>query len=65
MQSQNQIPPGFCPPTQSYPVPQQQKSSLEDTLKAFMQITGQSIAEIKNSTNMNTQAIAKLENQMG
>ena len=30
-----------------------------------MQVTGQSIVKIKNSTNMNTQAIAKLENQMG
>jgi len=30
-----------------------------------MQITGQSISEVKNATMVNTQAIAKLEVQMG
>ena len=30
-----------------------------------MQLTGQSIVEIKNSNHLNTQAISKLENQVG
>jgi len=33
---------------------------LEDTLKAFIQITGQSINDVKNATMVNTQAIAKM-----
>uniref|UniRef100_A0A2N9FDC3 Uncharacterized protein n=1 Tax=Fagus sylvatica TaxID=28930 RepID=A0A2N9FDC3_FAGSY len=78
MHSHNQFPPGFRPPMQSYltpshipqstpqfVAPQQQQTSLEDSLKAFMQLTGQSIVDIKNSTHLNTQAIVKLENQMG
>jgi hypothetical protein len=78
MHSHNQFPPGFRPPIQSYltpshipqstpqfVAPQQQQTSLEDSLKAFMQLTGQSIVDIKNSTHLNTQAIVKLENQMG
>jgi hypothetical protein len=35
------------------------QSTLEDILKAFMQLTGQSINDVKNSTMVNTQAIAK------
>jgi hypothetical protein len=32
---------------------------------AFMQLTGQSINEVKNATMVNTQAIAKMETQIG
>jgi hypothetical protein len=34
---------------------------MEDALKAFMQLTSQSISELKNATMVNTQAIAKME----
>jgi hypothetical protein len=39
--------------------------SLEDTLRDFMKMTGQSINDVRNSTMVNTQAISKLEMQMG
>jgi hypothetical protein len=35
--------------------------SLEETLKDFMKMTGQSINDVRNTTMVNTQAIAKLE----
>jgi hypothetical protein len=38
---------------------------LEDTLKAFMQLTGQSISDVRNATMVNTQVIAKMEVQIG
>jgi len=38
---------------------------LEDTLKAFIQLTGQSNNDVKNATMVNTQAIAKMETQIG
>jgi hypothetical protein len=37
---------------------------LEDTLKAFIQLTSQSINDVKNATIVNTQAIAKMETQI-
>jgi hypothetical protein len=37
---------------------------LEDTLKAFMQLIGQSINDVKNATMVNTQEIAKMEIQI-
>jgi len=40
------------------------QSTLEDTLKAFIQLTGQSINDVKNATMVNTQAIAKMETQI-
>jgi len=39
--------------------------TLEDSLKAFMQLIGHSINDMKNATMMNTQAIAKMETQIG
>jgi hypothetical protein len=39
--------------------------SLGDTLRDFMKMTGQSINDMRNSTMVNTQAISKLEMQMG
>jgi hypothetical protein len=75
-QAHNQYPPGFRAPPQnqfsssSRSTPQfvaqpRQQSSLEESLKAFMQSTQQAIQEIRSSTQMNTQAISKLENQVG
>jgi hypothetical protein len=79
-QSHTQYPPGFhqpvhqqSRPTQlapSYQDPTQAPASssqsiLEDTLKAFIQLTGQSINDVKNATMVNTQAIAKMETQIG
>ncbi|XP_062158732.1 uncharacterized protein LOC133866209 [Alnus glutinosa] len=78
-QAHNQYPPGFhhpvhhhscqAPPALAYQPPTQaqassSQSTLEDTLKAFMQLTGQSINEVKNATMVNTQAIAKIEVQI-
>jgi hypothetical protein len=37
---------------------------LENTLKAFMHLTGQAISDMKNATMENTQAIARIEGQM-
>jgi hypothetical protein len=79
-QALNQYPPGFhqpvhhqgCPaqPTLAYQAPSQAPTSssqttLEDTLKAFIQLTGQSINDVKNATMVNTQSIAKMETQIG
>jgi hypothetical protein len=57
-------------PTSAYQAPNQapassSQSTLEDTLKAFMQLTGQSINDVKNATMVNTQAISKMETQIG
>jgi hypothetical protein len=71
-QAQNQYPLGF-PPTyrnhgrsaqpvsSSYQAPTSSTQSLEDTMRDFMKMTGQPINDVRNSTIMNTQAIAKLE----
>jgi hypothetical protein len=37
---------------------------LEDTLKDFMMMIGQSISEVRSATIVYCQAIAKLESQM-
>jgi hypothetical protein len=72
-------PPGFSsypnqgrlaqPASSSYQVPNQapasSNQSLEDTMRDFMKMTGQSISDIRQSTMVNTQAISKLEMQMG
>jgi len=57
-------------PAPSYQAPTQApasspQSTLEDTLKAFIQLTGQSINDVKNATMVTTQAIAKMETQIG
>jgi hypothetical protein len=49
------------PSSFNQPAPQ---SSLEDTLKAFMHLTGQAINDMKNATVENTQAIARIEGQI-
>jgi hypothetical protein len=79
-QSHTQYPPGFhqpihqqsrlTQPAPSYQAPTQApasspQSTLEDTLKAFIQLTGQSINDVKNATMVNTQAIPKMETQIG
>jgi hypothetical protein len=79
-QAHNQYPPGFhqpvhhqgrpVQPAPAYQAPNQapassSQSTLEDTLKAFMQLTGQSINDVKNATMVNTQAISKMETQIG
>jgi hypothetical protein len=38
---------------------------LEETLRDFMKMTGQSINDVRSTTMVNTQVIAKLEMQMG
>lgn len=78
-QSHTQYPPGFhqpvhhqsrlSQPAPTYQIPAQtstssSQSSLEDTLKTFIQLTCQSINEVKNATMVNTQAIAKMETQI-
>jgi hypothetical protein len=79
--AQNHYPPGFSAPYQnhgrsvppasssSYQAPTQAPASstqsLEETMKEFMKMTGQSISDVRQSTMVNTQAIAKLEMQMG
>jgi hypothetical protein len=40
------------------------QSTLEDTLKVFMQLIGQAISEVKNAAMENTWAIARLEGQL-
>jgi hypothetical protein len=39
------------------------QSNLEDTLKVFMELTGQAISDVKNAVMENTQAIAKIKGQ--
>jgi hypothetical protein len=78
--AQNHYPPGFSAPYQnhgrsappassSYQAPTQAPTSstpsLEETMREFMKMTGQSISDVRQSTMVNTQAIAKLEMQMG
>jgi hypothetical protein len=72
-------PPGFsscqnqgrsAPPasSSSYQAPTQAPTSstqsLEETMREFMKMTGQSISDVRQSTMVNTQAISKLEMQM-
>jgi hypothetical protein len=45
--------------------PASSNQSLEDTMRDFMKMTGQSISDMRQSTMVNTQAISKLEMQMG
>jgi hypothetical protein len=40
------------------------QSTLEDTLKVFMELTGQTISDVKSATMENTQAIARIEGQL-
>jgi hypothetical protein len=53
----------------SYQAPNQAPASstqsLEETMREFMKMTGQSISDVRQSTMVNTQAISKLEIQMG
>jgi hypothetical protein len=42
-----------------------QKLSLEDTLKEFIQIVNQPCQEITDATVANTEAVARLEGQLG
>jgi hypothetical protein len=49
-------------PTQA---PDSLAQSLEETMREFMKMTGQSISDVRQSTMVNTQAISKLEIQMG
>jgi hypothetical protein len=77
-QSHTQYSPGFHQPVHpqsrpnqpasTYQAPTQAPASSsqsfsEDTLKAFIQLTGQSINDVKNATMVNTQAITKMETQ--
>jgi hypothetical protein len=75
--AQNHYPPGFSAPYQnhgctvppasssSYQAPASSTQSLEETMKEFMKITGQSISDVRHATMVNTQAIAKIETQIG
>jgi hypothetical protein len=45
--------------------PTSMTQSLEETLRDFMKMTDQSINDVRSSTMVNIQAIAKLEMQMG
>jgi len=47
----------------NYPASPSQ-STLEDTLKVFMELTGQTISDVNSATMENTQAIAKIEGQL-
>jgi hypothetical protein len=49
-------------PTQA---PASMSQSLEETLRDFMKMTGQSINDVRSTTMVNTKVIAKLEMQMG
>jgi hypothetical protein len=49
-------------PTQA---PASSTQSLEETMREFMKMIGQSISDVRQSTMVNTQAISKLEMQMG
>jgi hypothetical protein len=54
--------PFFIPSSYDYPLKQ---SSLEETLKEFNQLTGQSLQEITDANIANTEAIARLEGHLG
>jgi hypothetical protein len=72
-------PPGFSsyqnqgcsaqPASSSYQAPTQAPASstqsLEETMREFMKMTGQSINDMRQSTMVNTQVISKLEMQIG
>ena len=45
--------------------PASMSQSLKETLRDFMKVTSQSISDVRSTTMVNTQAIAKLEMQMG
>jgi hypothetical protein len=45
--------------------PASMSQSLEETLRDFIKMIGQSISDVKSATMVNTQVIAKLEMQMG
>jgi hypothetical protein len=49
----------------SYQSPTSSTQSLEETMRDFMKMTGQSISDVRHSTMVNTEAILKLEMQMG
>jgi hypothetical protein len=49
-------------PTQA---PASSTQSLEETMREFKKMTGQSISDVRQSTMVNTQALLKLEMQMG
>jgi hypothetical protein len=51
------------PSSYNYPASSSQ-STLEDTLKVFIELTGQAISDMKNATMENTQAIARIEGQI-
>jgi hypothetical protein len=51
------------PSSYNYPASSSQ-STLEDTLKVFMELTGQAISDVKNAVMENTQAIATIEGQL-
>jgi hypothetical protein len=51
------------PSSYNYPASSLQ-STLEDTLKVFMELTGQAISDMKNATMENTQAIVRIEGQI-
>jgi hypothetical protein len=57
------------PASSSYQAPTQlptsSTQSLEESMKEFMKMTSQSISDIRHSTMVNTQAISKLETQVG
>jgi hypothetical protein len=50
------------PSSYNYPASSSQ-STLENTIKVFMELSGQAISEKKNAVMENTQAIAKIEGQ--
>jgi hypothetical protein len=50
------------PPTQA---PMSSTQLLEDTMREFMKMTSQSINDVRNSTMVNTQAMPKLEMEVG
>jgi hypothetical protein len=51
------------PSSYNYPASSSQ-STLEDTLKVFIELTGQAISDMKNATMENTQAITRIEGQL-
>jgi hypothetical protein len=57
------------PVSSSYQAPTQapvsSTQSLKETMREFMKMTGQSISDVRHSTMVNTQAISKLEIQVG
>jgi hypothetical protein len=57
------------PASSSYQAPTQlptsSTQSFEESMKEFMKMTGLAISDIRNSTMVNTQAISKLETQVG